>query len=315
LRTAFIDTVTAEAALDDRIALVVGDLGFGVVERFRDRYPDRFVNAGVAEQDMIGLATGMALAGAVVVAYSIANFAILRCLEQIRNDICYHGADVKIVAVGGGLAYGALGVTHHGAEDIAAVRSIPEMRILVPADATESGWAVQTALRTPGPFYVRLGRNGEPPVHRIPLDAPLELGCAVVLRDGADATLIGIGSVLGAAMQAADALALQGIELRVISMHTVAPLDEDAVLRAARETGVVLTLEEHCITGGLGSAVAEVLAESGISCHFRRLGLPRAFVDRVGSHDDLRGYYSLDRAGIESSVSDLLAKARGSEAS
>lgn len=308
MRTAFIDAVTSEAGADNRIALVVGDLGFGVVERFRDRFPDRYVNAGVAEQDMIGLATGMALAGAISVTYSIANFAVLRCLEQIRNDICYHAANVKVVAVGGGLAYGALGVTHHGTEDIAAVRSLPEMRVIVPADATESRWAIQTALRTPGPFYIRLGRNGEPAVHRS--EQPLELGRAALLREGASATVIGIGSVLGGAMQAADELATRGLDLRVLSMHTVAPLDEDAVLAAADETGAVLTLEEHCIMGGLGSAVAEVLAESGRSVPFRRLGLPRSFVDRVGSHEDLRNYYGLTASGIESAVIDLLAKRR-----
>lgn len=309
MRTAFIDTLTEEAGRDERIALVVGDLGFGVVERFRDRYPDRYVNAGVAEQDMIGLASGMAFAGAVTVAYSIANFAILRCLEQIRNDICYHIADVKVVAVGGGLAYGALGVTHHGTEDIAAVRSLPEMRIVVPADAAESRWAVQTALRTPGPFYVRLGRNGEPPVHRS--EPHLELGRAAVLRQGSTATVIGIGSILGAAMVAADRLAERGIELRVLSMHTVAPLDEEAVLAASRETGAIVTIEEHCVSGGLGSAVAEVLAESGSSIPFKRLGLPRAFVDRVGSHDHLRAYYGLTPDGVVSAILERLGRSSG----
>jgi transketolase len=308
LRTAFIDTLTEAAAEDDRIALVVGDLGFGVIERFRDRFPDRYVNAGVAEQDMIGISAGMALSGAVSVCYSMANFAILRSLEQIRNDVCYHGAAVKIVAVGGGLAYGALGVTHHGTEDIAALRSMPEMRIVVPADAIESRWAVGTALETPGPFYIRLGRNGEPNVHEH--EPELELGRAAVLRDGTRATVIGIGSVLGAATAAADALRTRGIDLRVLSMHTVVPLDREAVLAAAAETGAILTLEEHCVTGGLGSAVAEVLADAGLAVRFRRLGLPQAFVERVGSHDDLRRHYGLTADGVEAAVVSLLGEGR-----
>jgi len=308
VRTAFIDAVTEMAADDDRIALVVGDLGFGVIERFRDRFPDRYVNAGVAEQDMIGISAGMALSGAVSVCYSMANFAVLRCLEQIRNDVCYHEADVKIVAVGGGLAYGALGVTHHGTEDIAALRSMPAMRIIVPADAIESRWAVRTALQTPGPFYIRLGRNGEPNVHQ--QEPQLELGRAALLREGDTATVIGIGSVLGAATAASDVLRAQGVSVRVLSMHTVVPLDREAVLAAARETGAVLTLEEHCITGGLGSAVAETLAEAGVAVPFRRLGLPQAFVERVGSHDDLRDHYGLTAPGIERAVVDLLGGAR-----
>ncbi|MGC1105559.1 MAG: transketolase C-terminal domain-containing protein, partial [Candidatus Acidiferrales bacterium] len=259
MRSAFIRTLVDLAEQDDRIVLVVGDLGFGVVEPFAKRFPDRFINAGVAEQNMTGIAAGMSLSGKVVFTYSIGNFPTLRCFEQIRNDVCYHGANVKIVSVGAGLAYGALGVSHHAAEDVAIMRALPGMTVVAPADPVETQRATRAVAALAGPAYLRLGRAGEPAVHEGTV--VFQLGKAIQVTEGDDITLIAAGAMLHTTVQAARMLASNGIHARVLSMHTIKPLDEDAILAAARETAAIITIEEHGIIGGLGSAVAEVLAE------------------------------------------------------
>ena len=182
MRTAFIQTLVQIAERDERVWLLVGDLGFGVVTPFVERFPQRFVNAGVAEQNMTGMAAGVALRGKVVFTYSIANFPTLRCVEQIRNDVCYHNADVKIVCVGGGLAYGAVGVTHHATEDIAILRALPNMTVVAPGDPIEAGLATRAVVNWPGPCYLRLGRAGEPHIHQP--DADFQIGKAITVREG-----------------------------------------------------------------------------------------------------------------------------------
>ncbi|MGH9864787.1 MAG: transketolase family protein, partial [Candidatus Acidiferrales bacterium] len=276
MRSAFIRSLVSLAEEDDRVCLVTGDLGFGVVEPFAEKFPKQFVNAGVAEQNMTGIAAGMALCGEVVFTYSIANFPTLRCLEQIRNDVCYHRADVKIVSIGGGLAYGALGASHHATEDIAVMRSLPEMTIVAPGDPVEAEMATKALVARAGPAYLRLGRSGEPPVHSDGVD--FQIGKAIRVTDGDDITLIATGTMLHATVQAAEQLAREGIGARVLSMHTIKPLDLEAVYAAATDTRAIVTIEEHSIVGGLGSAVAEVLAESS-DCHvrFKRMALPSTF--------------------------------------
>src|SRR5438445_7860670 len=165
MRTAFIQTLNELADRDPRVCLVVGDLGFSVIEEFAERFPDQFLNAGVAEQNMIGLAAGMSMTGKIVLTYSIGNFGTLRCLEQIRNDVCYHRANVKVVAVGGGLAYGNLGVTHHASEDVAIMRALPNMTVVSPGDPIEARLATKAVVALDGPAYLRLGKAGEPVVH------------------------------------------------------------------------------------------------------------------------------------------------------
>jgi transketolase len=310
MRTAFFKTLLEIAETDPRINLVVGDLGFGVVEPFVQRFPDRFLNVGVAEQNMTGVAAGMALSGKTVFTYSIANFPTLRCLEQIRNDICYHRADVKIVAVGGGFMYGALGMTHHATEDLAIMRALPEMTVVAPGDPLEAAHATRALAATPGPAYLRLGRAGEPAVHQGPID--FRIGRAIMLRDGADLTLIASGGMLDITVKAADRLESHGVRTRVLSMHTVKPLDEQAILSAADETGAVVTIEEHSILGGLGGAAAEVLAESGISpLRFKRIGLPSEFADDVGGQNYLRTRYGLTEPAIVQEVLSLLDSGAG----
>lgn len=306
MRTAFIEALTEIAARDRRIILVVGDLGYGVVGEFARRFPGQFINAGVAEQNMTGLAAGMALCGKIVFTYSIANFPTLRCLEQIRNDVCYHGADVKVVSVGGGLGYGSLGMSHHATEDLAVLRSLPGLTVISPGDPVEARCAVEAAARTPGPCYLRLGRAGDPVVHAARPD--FEVGRALVVRDGTDLTLIATGGMLATAVGTADALGREGISAGVLSMHTVKPLDAEAVLAAAGRTRAVVTLEDHGVLGGLGGAVAEVLAESGPPrVAFRRIGLPSAFSDEVGGYDHLRRVHGLDVPGVLAALRPWLA--------
>jgi transketolase len=306
MRTAFFRALLQAAEQDERIHLVVGDLGFGVVEPFSERFPSRYLNAGVAEQNMTGIAAGMALSGKTVFTYSIANFPTLRCLEQVRNDVCYHQANVKIVAVGGGFAYGALGMTHHAVEDLAILRALPEMTVVAPGDPIEAGAATHAVAARPGPCYLRLGRAGEPVVHDGPIK--FEIGKAIQLREGHDVTIISTGGMLATAMEVANALMVRGLEVRVLSMHTLKPLDTDAILAAARETRALVTLEEHSIIGGLGSGVAEVLAESGeLGIPFKRLGIGISFTTEVGSQEFLREKHGLSVKGVLRSVERLVA--------
>ncbi len=305
MRTAFIESLTTLAERDRRVTLVVGDLGFGVVGDFARRFPDQFINAGVAEQNMTGLAAGMALSGKIVFTYSIANFPTLRCLEQIRNDVCYHQANVKIVSVGGGLGYGALGMSHHATEDLAILRALPGLTVISPGDPSETAGAVAAVTEMPGPCYLRLGRAGEPTVHAARPD--FQVGKALVVREGTDLTLIATGGMLAVAASAAETLAREGVSARVLSMHTIKPLDVGAILASARRTRVVATLEEHSILGGLGGAVAEVLAESGLrGVTFRRIGLPSAYSTAIGDQDYLRRIHGLDELGVLAALRALL---------
>jgi transketolase len=307
MRTTFIRTLTEEAANDSRITLLVGDLGFGVVVDFANRFPRQFLNAGVAEQNMTGIAAGMALAGKVVFTYSIANFPTLRCIEQIRNDVCYHNADVVVVAVGGGYSYGALGMTHHATEDLGVLRMLPRMTVLAPGDPIEAAAATRAVAAGIGPVYLRLGRDKEPIVHKNPIT--WQIGRAITVRQGNDVTLIVTGAMLASVVEAADLLARDGIAAQVLSMHTLKPLDVEAVIAAARGTGRIVTIEEHSIFGGLGSAVAETLAEAGIpGVRFRRFGLPSEFLKVVGDQDYLRKVQGLDVPSLSRRVKDFLGQ-------
>jgi transketolase len=301
MRTAFIETLFELAKQDERIVLIVGDLGFSVVEPFMKQLPRQFLNVGVAEQNMTGIAAGMALSGKIALTYSIANFPTLRCLEQIRNDVCYHNANVKVVSVGGGFAYGSLSVTHHATEDLAVMRALPGMVVVAPGDPGEARAATRAITAYPGPCYLRLGKAGEPTVHQGTID--FQLGKAICMREGSDATLISTGGLLHTTMRTAERLASEGIEARVLSMHTLKPLDMEAVLSAAAETRMIVTIEEHSIIGGLGSAVAEALAEAdGPKITFKRIGLPSAFSPHIGNQEYLQDRHGLTPEAISQCV-------------
>jgi transketolase len=305
MRDTFVAALTDIARQDARVVLMTGDLGFGVLTPFAAALPRQFVNVGVAEQNLAGVATGLALSGHIVFTYSIANFPTLRCLEQIRNDACYHDANVKVVAIGGGFSYGALGISHHATEDLAILRSLPGMTVYSPASRVETAAVTRFAYETAGTCYIRLDKSS--------VDDATTEGDAVVagrarkLRIGKDATIIGVGGVLEEAMQAANELAREQVECTVLSMHTVKPIDRDAILDACRNTPVVLTVEEHTLDGGLGGAVAEVCMDHGVHpAAFRRIGLKSEFSSVVGSQQYLRSRYGMNARGIADTLRDAL---------
>lgn len=309
MRTAFIQTLLELAQNDPRIVLIVGDLGFGVVTPFMEKLPQQFINAGVAEQNMTGIAAGMALSGKIAFTYSIANFPVLRCLEQIRNDVCYHKANVRIVAIGGGMTYGSLGPSHHATEDIAMMRALPDMLVVCPGDPLEARLATQALIDYQGPAFLRIGRAGEPQVHKSMPE--FKLGKAITLRPGRDITLISTGGMLANTVAAAQMLSDAGVEVQVLSMHTVKPLDTAAVFAAARNTLAIFTVEEHSIIGGLGGAVAEVIAESGVYPKlFKRIGLDGTFSSIVGDQSYLLQQYGLSPEGIVNTVEVALKAAK-----
>lgn len=293
MRTAFIEALFAAAEHDERIWLLTGDLGYSVLEPFARRFPERYVNVGVAEQNMTGVAAGLALTDKVVFTYSIANFPTLRCLEQIRNDVCFHGANVKIVAVGGGLAYGPQGYTHHAVEDLAVMRALPNMTVLAPGDPVEARLATRAVVDWPGPCYLRLGKANEPVVHRT--EPRFEIGKAITVREGTDVTLISTGGMLKTVADAAMLLGDRGISAHVLSMPTVMPLDESAVRRAATTTALVCVVEEHGRVGGLSDGVARCLAATPASAgRFLTLDVPAMLATAsVGSQS-----YLTARAGL-----------------
>ena len=298
MRDAFIAELTALAEADPSVMLITGDLGFGVLTDYAERFPNQFLNAGVAEQNMTGLACGLALEGHKVYTYSIANFNTLRSLEQIRNDVCYHDADVTLVSVGGGFSYGQLGMSHFATEDLAILRALPNMEVIAPVDPWETKLLTRQMAAKPGPKYLRLdkGRAGT-------AEEPVELGKIRQVRDGSDVTLIGIGAIVSEALEAAQTLADQGIQARVLAVHSLKPFDADLVLAAASKTGGIITVEEHNILGGLGGTVAEICLEAGTAPgFFCRLGLQDQYPSVVGDQNYLRAAYGMDAPAIVAAV-------------
>lgn len=308
MRETFIREISVLAERRCDIFLVTADLGFGVLDDFAHRFPRQFLNVGVAEQNMTAVATGLALEGATVFTYSLGNFPTLRCLEQIRNDACFHGANVKIVSVGGGMSYGAVGPSHHATEDIAALRALPGVVVVAPGDCWEAGQATRAIAAMPGVAYLRLDKSYACATHES--IEKFQIGCARRVADGEAVTLIATGGILGEALGASEILRARGITTRVLSCHTVKPIDGGSIVAAARETGGIVTVEEHSIYGGLGGAVAEVLMDSGETPRFfERIGL-RGFSSFVGSQRRLRCEYCMDAAAIAERVERRIAAPR-----
>jgi transketolase len=304
MRDVFVRELTRIAAERPEVMLLTADLGFGVLDGFAQRFPAQFLNVGIAEQNMTGLATGLALEGRIVFTYSLGNFPTLRCLEQIRNDACYHGANVKIVTV----SYGAVGASHHATEDLAILRALPDITVMCPGDHWEVEQATRDMVDRPGVTYFRLDKSAAPPSHRE--GEVFSFGRIRKIVDGSDATLIASGGILGEAVKAAGILRSLGIAVRVLSCHTVKPLDVDTILEASCQTAGIVTVEEHTVDGGLGGAVAEALLEAGASPgFFTRIGL-RGFSGIVGSQQYLRAIYGLDAESIVKVVSARLSGAR-----
>ena len=310
MRDQFVERLSQLAECDPRIVLITGDLGFGVLDEFRQRFPRQFINAGVAEQNMMGIATGMALEGHVVFTYSIANFVFMRCLEQIRNDAAYHNCNVNVVCIGGGFSYGPLGISHHATEDLAVMRALPGVSVISPCDLWEAAEATEAIARTSGVSYLRLDKSAaevEPEPHE-----RFRLGTARQIREGQDVTLMVTGGIATEALAAAERLSDLGIRARVVSLHTIKPLDANCIRAAAEETEGIVTIEEHSVYGGLGSAVAETLLDHGVQPRgFARVALRDGFSSIVGSQQYLRQRYGLDAEAITRVTLEVIQQARG----
>ena len=307
MRDAFASKLMQLGESDPRIFLVTGDLGFGVFEKFAKKCPSQFLNVGVAEQNMTGVAVGLALEGRIVFNYSIANFSTLRCLEQIRNDICHHRVNVNVVSMGGGFSYGSLGISHHATEDLSVMRALPNMTVVAPGDLWEVQQATQAIVNVDGPCYFRIDKTNAGFTQRP--NEVFEIGKARRLVEGNELTLVCIGGILSVVLRAAEKLREVGLQCRVVSMHTLKPLDQIEIFDAAKNTGGILTVEEHTIEGGLGGAVAGTCLDNGIipRC-FKRIGLREGFSSIAGTQEYLRQQFGMDEASIVSAAQKLLIK-------
>ncbi len=313
MRNALAQELTRLAADDERIVLLSGDIGNRLFDEYKSRCPARFFNCGVAEANMMSVAAGMALCGLRPVVYTIVPFVTTRCLEQVRVDVCYHRLPVVIVGVGGGLSYASLGATHHSCEDIGMLRMLPHMTVVCPADRREVRLAFARAIRHDGPVYLRLGKKGEPDVHDG--EPEFDFGKGIVVREGDQVALLGTGNMVASTLEAAEILHRQNISARVVSMHTVKPLDEpllDEVFRSG--VTVVATIEEHSRLGGLGGAVAEWLADrDGLHTRLVRIGTPDAFLHEAGDQSHARRRFGLDPESIADTILKAHQRSSGSD--
>lgn len=296
MRNAFADEVTKLAAQDSRVVMLSGDIGNKLFDNVKKVDANRFYNCGVAEANMMGVAAGMALSGLRPIVYTITPFTTTRCFEQIRVDACYHNAPVIIVGTGSGLSYAELGPTHHSLEDMAILRTLPGMSVLAPCDANELRGALRAALRHDGPVYIRIGKKGEP---RIFEDVPeLKIGKVAVVRPGSDIALLSTGTMMPEVLAAAGQLAAQGISAEVVSVHSIKPLDTEYLGEAARRFRMFVTVEEHGVIGGLGSAVAEWRSAANCSVRHVIFGTPDVFMHEVGTQEYARNKYGLVASNI-----------------
>jgi transketolase len=303
VRTAFVQGLVAAAEQDERVVLMTGDLGFMALEPFRDRFPDRFFNMGVAEQNMVGVATGLAEAGFVPFCYSIAPFAVLRPYEFIRNGPVLHSLPVRIVGMGGGFEYGTAGPTHYGIEDVGVMRLLQDMAVIAPADPLQTATAVEALARWPGPAYLRLGKNDRLLVPG--LNGRFELGRVQQVRAGSDVALFAMGGITESVVAAADELEHDGISAEVIVIASVSPAPTDDVARIVAAHRRAVTIEAHVINGGIGSLVGEVIAETGAPCRLVRIGVDRPYGTRGGSEAFLHESHGLSVACIADRVRTL----------
>lgn len=277
------------------------------IGKFGDKFPDRFFNAGIAEQNMFGMAAGLAKAGLIPFVSTMAAFTAMRACEQVRTDICYQNLDCKIIATHGGTSFGPAGSTHHCTEDLSIMRSFANMTVVVPADGIETANAVKASVDWPGPVYIRVGRGFEPRYYTEE-NYGFEIGRAVEINPGTDITLICCGICVLQAAEAAKIMAeSDDLSVRVLNVHTVKPIDREAIMKAVEETRRIVTFEDHNVYGGLGSAVADVIAESGKGCAFEKVGIPDCYCE-VGYPEDLYSHYNLDTDGIIAKVREVMGK-------
>lgn len=305
-RDAYARTLEALAVEDPRVVAVVNDsVGSSKLGKFRDRFPERVINVGIAEQNMVGVGAGLANGGKIPFVSGAACFLTARALEQIKADVVYSAANVKLCGISSGVAYGELGATHHSIEDLAWLRPMRGLTVIAPSDPWETAEAVKAAAASDQPTFIRISRM---PVPELEHRAPFQIGKAEILREGADVAIIAVGTLVHRALQAADLLAAEGVQARVVNMATIAPLDEAAILSAASDCGAIVTAEEHVVRGGLGGAVAEVLAVQRPT-PMRILGFDG--FQPTGSAEWLMERAGLDAAGLAAAARDLVARKRG----
>jgi transketolase len=307
VRATFARILSELAEKDDRIVLLTGDLGFTVLEPFRDKFPKRFFNMGVAEQNMVGVATGMAEAGMVPFCYSIGTFASLRPFEFIRNGPVLHNLPVRVIGLGAGFEYGTAGPTHYSLEDIGIMRTQPGLTVIAPADFEQAGAALHASWELPGPVYYRIGKDEKSTMPG--LKGGFELGRAQTVRKGDDLLIFTCGPISLDVAEAADDLAKDGIAATVVVVASISPVPENDLVESLSRHRVALTVETHSVTGGLGSLVAEVIADHGIGTRLVRLGVRAGSKGRSGSPAHMHARHGLDKAGIVKAARSLLAGA------
>mgnify|MGYP003773513133 CR=1 FL=1 len=306
MRNTFINCLTELAEKDDRIFLVVADLGFSVIEKYSEKFPDRFLNVGIAEQNAVGVSAGLALSGKIVYYYSIIPFVTMRCFEQIRNDIAYMNTNVRLIGVGAGYSYGPAGNSHHATEDIAIMRAIPGMSVCCPGDIYELQELLRQSVNHSGPIYFRLGKGGEPKLYDSKISS-VNIGKISILSDGNKAVLITTSNMLPICKKIVDEYAKSKIKIALISVHTIKPIDSE-LKTILKKYKFIFTVEEHNIIGGLGSAIAEIIAEN-FNEHpvfFKRIGIKDFYTHDVGGQEYLRKIASIDMLSIKNTIDEII---------
>ena len=306
MRNAFIKTLVEYAKNNRDVELITGDLGYGVLNAFSDILPNQFINAGISEQNMTGVAAGMAKEGKIVFTYSIGNFPTMRCLEQIRNDCAYHNLNVKIVCVGGGLVYGSHGMSHHATEDFAIMRALPNVIVVAPGDLVEAECVTKAIIEAQGTCYLRLGRGGEKQIHE-KIDK-FELGKAIKIKEGNRVAIFSTGAILDEALDTAEKLNENGISTALYSFPTIKPIDKDVIIKYSNKCDLIVTIEEHNIIGGFGGAVAEVMTEEITKCKLLKIGINDEYTAIVGEQKYLRTQYKIDAENIVNRIKDMEEK-------
>lgn len=305
MRNAFADELVNLGSIDERIVLLSGDIGNKLFDRFKLENPERFINCGIAEANMIGVAAGLAMSGFRPVVYTITPFATTRCFEQIRVDVCYHNLPVIIVGTGAGMSYAELGPTHHSCEDLAILRVLPNITILAPADPVELRQSLRAALEINGPVYVRIGKKGEKIITKVNED--FEIGRSITVKSGSEVCLIGTGTILPELLEAAEIMEAGNISTRVESCHTVKPLDESMLKEVAGRYSLIAVIEEHSLIGGLGGAVAEwLMTQNEMKSIFIKFGVNDEFMHEVGSQQYAREKFGLTAKNIAEKITQIL---------
>ncbi len=304
MRKAFIKKLTELVEKDKDIQLLTGDLGFSVLDDFKMNFPNNYLNVGLMEANMIGMAAGMSLSGKKVFVYSIIPFITYRVLEQIRNDLCYQEVPVKIIGVGEGLSYGVAGATHHSIEDIAVMSALPNMIVISPGDPIEVEMAIEKSLNLDLPCYIRLAKSGDPVINNSDID--FEIGKGLILKKGRDVLIVSTGNMLEVGTKVVEKLEKINVSTELVSMHTIKPFDENLLISESKNKKLVVSIEEHVKTGGLASRVADVLISNEIRIKFLRVGLPDKFIHVVGEQEYLRDLYGLTPDKITDKILEKL---------